>query len=344
MSRVTIADVAREAGVSKATVSRVLSGNYTHMRAATREKVERAIRDLSFRPSSVARSLTSKRTHTVGVIVSDVGNPFYPDVLRGVEDVGLENGYNAFVCSSNYDAQRGLTFIELLLDKAVDGVLIMSSSASPEWIEALAQHDVPVVVLDWDHAQGARVSAISVDFVSGESEAAHYLYHLGHRHFAHVSGPLRLQTSRDRRDAFVNALLGLGVPAEQIAVVEGNMLIEGGRQAFRQLLMRAQRPTAVFAANDLMAMGLLAEARAANFEVPRALSVVGLDDIWMASQTDPPLTTVALPRYEIGSLAMNILMQMLQEADSGEPNTQNVSVSTHLIVRESTGPAPDTYP
>ena len=339
MSRTTISDVAEAAGVSKSTVSRVLSGNYTHMRAATRERVEQAILELKFRPSSVARSLTSKRTYTVGVIVSDVGNPFYPDVIRAVEDIGLENDYNAFLCSSGYDPKRGLSFIRLMIDKDVDGVLIMSSSASEEWLEELVNNDIPTVVLDWGKAQGPRMSSISVDFESGVAEAAQYLYNLGHRRFAHVSGPMRLQTSRDRRDVFVGALERLGIAADDIAEAEGNMLMEGGKRAFRQLLMKRESPTAVFVANDLMAMGILAEARAAGINVPGELSVIGLDDIWMAAQADPPLSTVALPRYEIGSLAMTILLDMLNALDQdGEIHTQRVEVSTHLVVRNSTGP------
>jgi DNA-binding LacI/PurR family transcriptional regulator len=179
------------------------------------------------------------------------------------------------------------------------------------------------------------MSAIAVDYQSGVTEAAQYLYNLGHRRFAHISGPLRLQTSHDRRNAFVSALEKLGVAANDIIEIEGNMLMEGGRQAFKQLLMKRQYPTAVFVANDLMAMGLLAEARAARIDVPGDMSVIGLDDIWMAAQADPPLSTVALPRYDIGCLAMNILLDMFKD---GAIQTQRAEVSTHLIVRDSTGP------
>ena len=319
----------------------MLSGNYTHMRASTREQVEQAIRELNYRPSSVARSLTSKRTYSVGVMISDVGNPFYPDVIRAVDDVGLEHGYNAFLCSSSYDPERGLSFIRMMLDKNVDGVLIMSSSASQSWLDELVSNEIPTVVLDWEKAQGIHVSSMAVDYRLGVTEAAQYLYNLGHRQFAHISGPLHLQTSRDRCDAFIDALAALGVAPDSIACVEGNMLMEGGRTAFRQLLMQHDCPTAVFVANDLMAMGVLAEARVAGIEVPKDMSVIGLDDIWMAAQSDPPLSTVALPRYQIGSLAMTILLQMLTELDrDGETRTHHTSVETHLVIRSSTGPAP----
>ena len=148
MSRPTIVDVADIAGVSKATVSRVLSGNAEYMRVETRERVLAAIAELDYRPSSVARSLTSKRTQTAGILVSDIGNPFYPEVIRGVEDVALNNSYNIFLCNTGYDLVRGMTYIRSLIDQQVDGALIMSSTMSDDWVLELAKHNIPNVVLD----------------------------------------------------------------------------------------------------------------------------------------------------------------------------------------------------
>jgi LacI family transcriptional regulator len=259
----TIADVAAAARVSKATVSRVLSGNAPYMRAETRQRVEQAIAELGFRPSSVVRSLTSKRTFTVGVLISDVGNPFYADVIHGVEDIGLSAGYNIFLCNTNYDLQRGQAVVHSLIDRRVDGVLIMSSTMSADWLEELTRHTVPVVVVDWNvKAARQNLSAIRVDFRPGIQTAVAHLSELGHRRFAHISGPLQLPTSRVRRDAFLRALAEFGIAANKVPVIESDFNIDGGRIAAQHLLNLRQPPTAIFAANDLMAMGTLAEARA----------------------------------------------------------------------------------
>ena len=335
MSRPTIIDVAKAASVSKATVSRVLSGNAEYMRAETRERVLEAIEQLNYRPSSVARSLTSKRTNTAGILVSDVSNPFYPEVIHGVEDVALNNDYNIFLCNTSYDLARGMTFIRSLADKQVDGILIMSSVMSDEWVLELTQRNIPAVILDWEinrEIEGA-VGLIEVDFAAGISAAVQHLTDLGHRRLAHISGPLHMRTARLRRDAFLQAAAAQGI---QTAVIESDLRIEGGREALMHLLTLPQRPTAVFAANDLMAMGLVRAARANGLHVPRDLSVVGLDDIWLVADMEPPLTTVALPRYEIGRIAMQMLFDLLKQTAQVEQPIYRKQVATHLVMRQST--------
>ncbi len=336
MSRSTIADVAQLAGVSKSTVSRVLSGNAEYMRAATRERVEQAIAELGYRPSSVARSLISKRTLTAGMLVSDIGNPFYPEVINGAEDVALKQGYNIFLCSSNYDLERGMTFVRSLIDKQVDGVLVMSSTMSDEWVQELARHNVPVVVLDWNTQDiEGTVGAISVDFEPGIRAAIDHLVELGHRRIAHVSGPLHLRTSHLRQDAFLKAMAAHNIDSQQITIVEGDLRIDGGKEALDHLLTLPERPTAVFAANDLMAMGIVRAARANDLRVPDDLSVVGLDNIWLIEDMEPPLTTVALPRYEIGQLAMQMLFDLLQEPALAQ-SVYHRQVETYFVIRQST--------
>jgi LacI family transcriptional regulator len=338
MARATIAEVAKKAGVSKATVSRVLSGNYAYLRPETRQRVEATIEALAYRPSSIARSLTSKRTQTAGVMIADMGNPFYPDVLRGIEDAALKEGYNVFLCNTNYDLTRGMDYVHSLVDKRVDGVLIMTSAFSPAWLEELDANHVPVVILDWEvQARGSNVSSIGVDFRRGIQAAVEHLINLGHRRFAHVSGPALLPTSSYRSDAFLQALGGFGIAADEVAIVEGNLRIDGGRRALSHLLALPHPPTAVLAANDLTAIGLLQEAHARGVRVPHDLSVVGIDDIWLAAQTDPPLTTVALPRYEIGALAMRLLFDLLNQPGDHYIEGVTTRVRTTLVVRESTG-------
>jgi DNA-binding LacI/PurR family transcriptional regulator len=338
----TIGDVAKLAGVSKSTVSHVINQS-RFVEEQTKQKVLKATQELDYRPSSVARSLVSKRTHTVGLLISEVSNPFYPDVIHGVEDVALTYGYNVFLCNTSYDLDRGLHFIQSLVDKQVDGVLFMSSNLSPAWLVELERHRIPSVVLDWEvQATGGFLSTIQLDFETGIYEAVNHLVELGHKHFAHVSGHLHLWTSRVRRDAFLNALQTHGINPAEVAVVEGNYLIDGGQKALTELLSVSPRPTAVFAANDLTALGMIWAARDHGLRVPEDLSIVGLDNIELAAQIVPRLTTVALPRHRIGSLAMNMLLELLDA--SQEPASQSTVrtqiVESSLIIRQSTAQPP----
>jgi LacI family transcriptional regulator len=289
----------------------------------------------------VARSLKSKRTYTAGLLVSDVGNPFYPKVIYGVEDVALAHGYDVFLCNTNYDQKRGMTFVRSLVDKQVDGVLIMSSSMSDEWVRELVEQQIPVVILDWNvQPLAGVVGALDVNYEPGIRAAVDHLVELGHRRFAHISGPMTLPTSGMRQDAFLNALAAHNIDPQQTIIIEGDLRIDGGRKALLQLLNAPQRPTAVFTANDLMAMGVVRAARAHNLRVPEDLSVVGLDDIWLVADMEPPLTTVALPGYEIGKTAMQMLFDLLQDFDTFPSGTVYAKqVETSLIVRQSTAPS-----
>ncbi len=271
----TIDDVAAAAGVSKATVSRVLSGRFTHIRPGTRQRVEDAIRDLGFRPSAVARSLSSHHTFTVGMLVSDVANPFYGDVIHGVEDRAIAAGYNVLLANTNYDPARGLGLIRSLVDRRADGVLVMSSGVADDWLDELVASNTAAIVLDWAGRRMPGVSTIEVDFAPGIEEAAGLLLSFGHRRFAHVAGPLNLKTSRDRRDAFLKGLASGGICPEDVLIATADLTIEGGRKAWELLAEQRRAPTAVFCANDLMALGVLSGARSDGLRVPEISRLSG---------------------------------------------------------------------
>jgi DNA-binding LacI/PurR family transcriptional regulator len=324
VQRTTIADVAQAAGVSKSTVSRVLSGKTKYMREETRQRVAQAIQELDYRPSSVARSLVSKRTLTAGLLVSDVGNPYYAEVIHGVEDVALANGYNIFLCNTSYNLDYCEKYVQSLMDKQVDGVLFMSSSMPAEWMLEVSRHEIPTVALGGEFQDVARVGGIiSVNFDTGIRAAIDHLVELGHRRLAHVSGPLHLRTSLLRRDAFFRALAANGIDPEEAIVVEGNLRLDGGRRALAQILDMPQPPSAILAANDLTALGIVSAAYARNLQIPADLSVVGLDNIELAAQILPPLTTIALPGYEIGCLAMLMLLELLQTAQESQSQSMD---------------------
>lgn len=331
INRPTISDVAKAAGVSKATVSRVLNGTATHMRPTTAEKVKVAVRSLQFRPNALARSLSLRRSGTLALVVSDVVNPFYTRIIHGLEDAALKQGSNIFLCNTNYDLERGLTMIRSLIDKQVDGVLLMSSSMETEWLRELQQNHVPAVVLDpVSERVQSGVATIRVDFGTGIDQAVAALRQAGHKKLGLVTGPLELKTARVRRDAFLEAARSHQLDPESIVQSEGDFRIGGGRRALEPL--RRAGVTAVFCCNDLMALGVLLEARKRDLVLPRDLSVVGLDDIEMAAESFPALSTVALPRYEIGQLAAELIFELMT------PGTQAVSkqrVATHYVERDT---------
>jgi len=334
MKRITITDVAKRAGVSKSTVSHVL--NQTRfVEEETRRKVSTTIEELGYRPSNIARSLVSKRTKTAGLLISDVGNPFYPDVIRGVEEVALSHGYSIFLCNTNYDLVRSMEFIRSLIEKSVDGILFMSSSMSMEMVEEAIQNQIQAVVLDWGVSQVEDLTGtIRINFTEGIRQAIQHLVELGHTQIAHVSGPLDLWTAQARRDTFLVSLRENGVNPDQALIIEGNLRIEGGRRAFEQLIHASPRPTAVFAANDLTALGIVWAARNYGLNLPEQLSIIGLDNIELASEVNPTLTTVALPRNEMGKLAMKLLLDLIENPEVVDGH--KLEVATQLIIRQST--------
>jgi DNA-binding LacI/PurR family transcriptional regulator len=262
-------------------------------------------------------------------------------VIHGAEDVAIAHGYGLFLCNTNYDLQRGWAYVQSLADKQVDGVLIMSSSMSDEWLLELARHQIPTVVVDWDVRQvvTSTLRVITQDFGTGIREAVDHLVALGHRRLAHVSGPLDLETSRIRRDAFLDAAAAQGIDPTQVQVVEGNLRTDGGRRALAQLLELAVPPTAVFAANDLTAIGIIWAVRDCGLRVPEDLSVVGLDNIQLSAEITPPLTTVALQRYELGSMAMQMLLDLRSSTESNPECPSRSEMVSHLVIRQSTAPA-----
>jgi len=340
MARPTIEDVARTAQVSKSTVSRVLNDSSEYMREQTRSHVLAVIRDLGYRPSGVARSLTLKRTQTIGLLVSDISNPFYADVILGVESIALAHNFDIFLCNTMYDPQRGSRFADSLIDKQVDGVLVTTTSLSDQFVVELVSNQIPVVALDWTPPPlDEKVGVVISNFETGIAEAANHLVDLGHQRFAHIGGPPHIRTSRRKREAFLGALRAHGIEPANVVVIDGNMSFASGKAALIELLALAKPPTAIFAADDLTAIGVIGEARTRGLQVPRDLSVIGFGDVPFAAQVIPPLTTIALPRHEIGRIMMTMLLDLLHNSVN-LPNTITPmqQVETQLFIRESTAP------
>jgi LacI family transcriptional regulator len=319
--------------VSTATVSRTINSP-SLVDAETAQRVWKAIEELKYYPNTQARSLVSGRSRIVGLIVSDITNPFFPELVKGFEDVAAQHGYDILVSSTNYDSARMAVCVRRMLERKVDGVAIMTSEMDDHLIEQLAHGKVPMVFLDIG-PPGEYISNIVVDYAMGINEAVEHLVALGHRRIGFISGPLGLKSAQVRRSAFLQALDRYGIREDEALVQEANHKVDGGLEAMTRMLEETTAPTAVLASNDLTAIGMLRALRRAGLVVPRDISVVGFDDIWLAQFTEPPLTTVRLSRNELAEKAFRALLADVGAAPEGA-SKPDCTMKTHLVIREST--------
>jgi LacI family transcriptional regulator, galactose operon repressor len=324
----TIADVARAAKVSTGTVSHVLSGA-RNVRPETRERVERAIAELDYRPNTIARALTSRRTRTVGMVVPDVTNPFFADLIWQVERALTDADYALIFGNSANDPERERSYLEGLLERRVDAAVLVVTADADESLLCRIADEIPTVHVD---RPAGVADAVIGDNAAGTAVAIDHLVALGHRRIALINGDERLPTALERRAGFDAALARHGLEAS--AHVSGQFTLESGYRLALGLLESG--PTGVLAGNDLIAMGVLNAAADCGVRVPAALSVVGYDDIAYAAFTSPPLTTVRQPGGEMGTETARLLLSRL---DGYEGAARRVVVHPELVVRGSTEPA-----
>jgi DNA-binding LacI/PurR family transcriptional regulator len=331
-----IRDVAKLAGVSTATVSHVVN-NSRFVSEETKRKVLAAIERYGYTPNAHARNLASKQNHTFGVILSDLSNPFFPELVKSIQERAIELGYDISMANTNYDSDRALASVRRMLEQRVSGVVVMTSEMDDSLTRRLAEREVAVVFLDVGKV-GPYVSNIVVNYEKGIRAGVEHLLALGHRRMAYISGPLRLKSAQRRHLAFTRMMKKYEPSLRtQPWVYEGDFKAAGGQRAVVEMLLQKPRPTAIVAANDLMAIGALRELKKAGLRVPEDISVVGFDDILFAALTDPPLTTVALPREEIGRASVEALLDTIK--DTGRMGRE-YKITPRLVARESTGPAP----
>ncbi len=330
-----IKEVARRAGVSAATVSRTIN-NPSMVDPKTAKRVWKAVEELKYYPNSQARSLVSGRSRIFGLIVSDITNPFFPELIKGFEDVAIHQGYEILVNSTNYDLARMALCMRRMLERKVEGVAIMTSEMDKHLVDQLVHRNVPMVFLDVGPT-GEGISRIVVDYAMGVNEAVEHLLQLGHRKIGFISGPPALKSARIRHTAFLRSLTRYGIDEDKRLVEEGDHTVDGGLNAMTRMLASGCSPTAVLTSNDLTAIGTMRAVRRAGLSVPHDISVVGFDDIRLAEFTEPPLTTVRLSRLELGERAFHALLRGLDEPSRAQLDGK---VETHLVIRESTCQAP----
>jgi DNA-binding LacI/PurR family transcriptional regulator len=333
MVSVSITDIARAAGVSPSTVSRALQ-DHPRISPQKRAEIRALAQQMGYQPSQIARSLVTGRTKTLGVVVTDVTDPFVAEVLKGAEQAGREEGYSLLFATSRGDPGQELLAARLLLGREVDGLIVISSRAAGQYAELLKSNGLPLLLvnheLDDRHAHSVRT-----DNREGIRQAVAHLRELGHSRIAFVAGPEGGRSSRERLEAFREARSALGVPPASEWIVEGKGLLEDGVKAFAVLNSLQQRPTAVICYNDLTAIGLMAAANAAGVYVPRGISVVGYDNIPLSAFTTPPLTTVDQPKEALGRTAVVNCIRALSGEDVPE-----VILPGALVIRLSTSAPP----
>lgn len=324
-------EVARRAGVSVTTVSHIINSTRFVSPELT-ERVLAAIDDLDYRPYGLARSLRTKQSKTVGVLIPDNTNPYFAEMTRLLEDSFFLHDYNVIICNTEQSPEKELTYLRLLNDKAVDGVVFVSTGGDSEAIALLRRQNTPCILIDRDIDEVGLDRIVSDNDLGGYTATRH-LIELGHRRIATVSGPEGLASTGDRLSGYSRAMHEEGLESE---VVAGDFQVGSGYHAYRRLMERENPPTAVFAANDLMALGVLHGAAEAGVRVPQELSVVGFDDIRLASYAVPALTTVRQPKHEIVNQTVRRMLYLLR--GSGEGEKQRITLEPRLVIRSSTAP------
>lgn len=327
----TINDVADEAGVSVATVSHVINGT-RYVSDELTERVERAMEELGYHPNAVARSLKTQKTKIIGLIVSDISNPFFSTLLRGVEDHALEKDHSLIVCNTDETLEKEKLYIDVLSQKKTDGLIVAPTGKSDQELSKLKERNVPLVFVDRTLKEIEAPSVLS-DNVAGAEAATRHLVDLGHRRIGIILGLESVNTSRERLRGYRNVIRKRSLNYDEDLVKQGYSQVAGGAEAARELLELNSPPTAIFSTNNLMTIGAMQGIQESGKECPGNISLVGFDDFEWASTFRPRLTTVAQSPYEIGSEAAKLLFDSIE---SGSRETSEVRIPTKLKVRDST--------
>ena len=338
MHHVTLRDVASRASVDPSTASRALSDANRHLLSAeTVARVLRAAQNLEYRPNPLARGLRTNQTHTVGMLVPDLTNPFFPPIVRGIEEELRRSGYTLILATTDNDAAHEDTVTSSMLARQIDGLIVATARpdvASPEWTD---KQSTPLVLVNRSEPDHDFPWVIPDDR-NGVRDVMDHLVGLGHRRIGHVSGPKMLSTTKSRYDAYRNELRRLRLGQDkQLVAFATRFSIEAGAKACRELIDRDVDFTAIFAADDLVAIGCLEILSEAGLRVPGDVSLVGFNDMFLVDKLNPALTTVHVPKYEMGVTAARLLLDGINDTEDAE---RHVSLPLRMVVRDSTAPPP----
>jgi LacI family transcriptional regulator len=328
----TIKDVAREVGVSTATVSHVINKT-RYVSEELRERVLKAIQELNYQPNAIARSLVKRKTHTIGIIISDILNPFYTAIVRGIEDVTYKSGYSVMLCNTDEDVEKEVLYIQILLEKRIDGLVI--STAFQDGVHPLLPwlKGIPLVTTV-RKIKGLASDAVLGDNRGGAYQAIDHLIRLGHRRIGIISGPTGLSSGAERLEGYREALTRHQIPIDDRLIQFGDFKRESGYALIKEMFKKRPVPTALFVANNQMAIGALQALNELKIRIPEDISFISFDDMEWFTFLSPPLTTVEHSPYLIGKTAGEMLIQRIGHK---RKNPKRVLIPSHLIVRKSTG-------
>ncbi|WP_028778028.1 LacI family DNA-binding transcriptional regulator [Shimazuella kribbensis] len=330
----TIKDIAKMAGVSITSVSRVLNNKTEGISESTRQRVLKIIEQHNYRPNAIARSMITKNTKTIGLIIPDIRNPFFSDLARGIEDVASESKYSILLCNTDSTLGKIIDYLWLLKEKNVDGMIFACSdpTLNREVHTFVKQNNIPVVIVDRG-LEDQMYSGVFIDNEKAAYMATKHLLELSHTRIGCISGPSFIKNSNERLEGYFKAHQEFGVPTDKSLIRVGEYVMEGGYQAAKELLEQTD-VTALFAFNDLMAFGVYQAAEELGLKIPDDISVVGFDNLKYNLLLHPKLTTMEQPIYEIGEVATKLLLEQIEEGKSDQ--IKSVFLDTKLIVREST--------
>lgn len=331
----TMKEVAKEAGVSLGTVSNVLN-NVPTVTEVNRIKVSNAIKKLKYRPNAAARILKTNVSKSLGLVIPDITNPFYPELARGVEDAAKEYGYSVFLCNNDRNSGKEKEYIDALLEKSVDGMILVKPNLKADELKEI-QQICSVVLVDADDTTGFQCDLINVDDYNGAISALDLLYRYGHTRIAFISGQLESRSSVCRQEAYFKYMKEHNIKIDKSLIIKGEYDWKSGYDCAMKLISKSNPPTAIFAANDLMAIGAMKAVKELKLNVPEDVSVIGYDDIDMASLCTPQLTTVRQPKYEAGTASVKTLLEKLKSSASEKKKNTVTVLKTEIVIRESVG-------
>ena len=329
-----IREIAKRAKVSTATVSRAINRIPT-VDPQLAKRVWKVVDELGYYPNTQARALVSGKTRIFGLIVSEITNPFFPEIVQSFEDIAVENNYEILLTSTVHDPKRMEMSVRRMIERRVEGVAILTFGMEESLLEGLRYRKVPLVFVDvGPHV--ARVSNIKIDYRRGIRQAVQHLAAMRHEKIAFVTGPLHLRSAMARKAAFEESVREIGMQVDPDLVIEGDHTMEGGMRALAHLAKHRPRPTAIMCSNDMTAIGVMREAYDYGIHIPRELSVVGFDDIRLSQFIIPPLTTVQMSQTRLAQLAFEALITEVNRKAPSANGTEYV-LETDLVLRKSTG-------
>jgi len=329
MNKVTMKDIAEMAGVSKATVSMVMNKKDASISDITRNKILKIAKEMSYIPNSIARSLSTKKSGTIGIILPDITNPFFSEMARAVEDEAERLEYNLMICNTDNDIHKEEKYIQLLISKLIDGIIFMSGGKSNENITLLKNNNVPFVLVD-RYIDGYKdyYGVFSLNN-QGVRNGVRYLYEKGNRRIAFVKGSENLEISTQRLEGYIDEMTNYGIYDEKY-IFEGGFNVEGGISATQKIISTFSNLDAIFYSNDMMAFGGMKVLLRNGYKIPKDISVIGFDNIKMSSVTEPELTTISQPIYIMGKKACSILIDLI---NGNIPDDKQIYYETKLVIR-----------